>query len=218
MFAECIIAPVARTSGLPVSHTITGEFISASEAFRFGFVANKDLQVVQSGERTNAAGKPVGNKMPLSISGRDYSSLRPHLEYVSLPNHLVLHEPGGKLEFAYFLRVLRGYPTVRWRAWLEMSPEVRTRPVPNWRLEPELATDSDEVQKTVRELASKRAGYIIAPVKSKMLDDFGEAEAADRILKLYILEGLAAIGAGRRGFCRWSQPLRGDSLYLGRST
>jgi CRP-like cAMP-binding protein len=32
----------------------------------------------------------------------DYGSLRPHLEYVSLPNHLVLHEGGGKLEFVYF--------------------------------------------------------------------------------------------------------------------
>jgi CRP-like cAMP-binding protein len=65
-------------------------------------VARKDLQVVQSGERTNAAGKPVSNKILLSISDSDYSSLRPHLEYVSLPNHLVLHEAGGKLEFAYF--------------------------------------------------------------------------------------------------------------------
>ena len=33
------------------------------------------------------------------------------------------------------LRVLRGYPTVRWRAWLEISPEVKTRPVLNCRLE-----------------------------------------------------------------------------------
>jgi CRP-like cAMP-binding protein len=65
-------------------------------------VVNKDLQIVQSGERTNAAGKPVSNKILLSISDRDYSSLRPHLEYVSLPNHLVIHEAGGKLEFAYF--------------------------------------------------------------------------------------------------------------------
>src|SRR6202035_3169708 len=32
----------------------------------------------------------------------DYASLRPHLEYVNLPNHLVLHQAGGKLEFAYF--------------------------------------------------------------------------------------------------------------------
>ena len=27
---------------------------------------------------------------------------RPHLEYVELPDHLVLHEAGGNLEFAYF--------------------------------------------------------------------------------------------------------------------
>jgi hypothetical protein len=65
-------------------------------------MARKDLQVVQSGERTNAAGKPVGNKILLSASDSDYSSLRPHLEYVNLPNHLVLHEAGGRLEFAYF--------------------------------------------------------------------------------------------------------------------
>ena len=63
---------------------------------------SKPSQVVQSGERTNAEGKPVSNRILLSISDRDYSSLRPHLEYVSLPNHLILHEAGGKLEFAYF--------------------------------------------------------------------------------------------------------------------
>jgi CRP-like cAMP-binding protein len=63
---------------------------------------SKGLKIVQSGERTNAAGKPVGNIILLSISDSDYSSLRPHLEYVSLPNHLVLHEGSGKLEFAYF--------------------------------------------------------------------------------------------------------------------
>ncbi len=53
-------------------------------------------------ERTNAAGKQVSNKILLSISDSDYSSLRPHIEYVSLPNHFVLHEAGGKVEFAYF--------------------------------------------------------------------------------------------------------------------
>ena len=73
------------------------------ECFRFRIVAKKDLQIVLSGERTNPAGKSVSNKLLLSISDSDYSSLRPHLEYVSLPNHLVLHEAGGKLEFAHFL-------------------------------------------------------------------------------------------------------------------
>jgi CRP-like cAMP-binding protein len=65
-------------------------------------VERKELQVVQSGERTNAAGKPVSNKILLSISDSEYNSLRPHLEYVRLSNHLVLHEAGGKLKFAYF--------------------------------------------------------------------------------------------------------------------
>jgi hypothetical protein len=65
-------------------------------------LANKDLKTVLSGERTNAAGKPVSNIILLSISDSDYNSLRPHLEYVNLPNHQVLHEAGGKLEFAYF--------------------------------------------------------------------------------------------------------------------
>jgi CRP-like cAMP-binding protein len=57
---------------------------------------------VQSGERTNTEGKPVSSLILLSISGSDYSALRPHLEYVSLPNHLVLHEAGRRLQFAYF--------------------------------------------------------------------------------------------------------------------
>ena len=63
---------------------------------------SKDFQVVQSGERTNTEGKPVGSLILLSIPDSDYSLLRPYLEYVSLPNHLVLHEAGRKLEFAYF--------------------------------------------------------------------------------------------------------------------
>src|ERR1700689_3500803 len=63
---------------------------------------SKRSRVVQSGERTNTEGKLVSSLILLSISESDYSSLRPHLEYVSLPNHLVLHEARGKLEFAYF--------------------------------------------------------------------------------------------------------------------
>ena len=57
---------------------------------------------MQSGERTNAAGKPVSNRILLSISDSEYNSLRPHLEYVRLPNHLGLHETGETLDFAYF--------------------------------------------------------------------------------------------------------------------
>jgi len=65
-------------------------------------VTSKDRQVVQPGKRTNAAGKPVSNKILLSASDSEYSLLRSHLEYVSLPNHLVIHEAGAKLEYAYF--------------------------------------------------------------------------------------------------------------------
>jgi len=63
----------------------------------------KNPKVVHSGERTNAEGKPVSNLILQSMSDGEYSLLRPHLEYVSLPGHLVLHEGGGKVEFAYFL-------------------------------------------------------------------------------------------------------------------
>jgi CRP-like cAMP-binding protein len=63
---------------------------------------SKDFQIVQSGERTNTEGKPVSNLILLSMSDSDYGSLRPHLEYVSLPNHLILHEGGEKLDCAYF--------------------------------------------------------------------------------------------------------------------
>jgi CRP-like cAMP-binding protein len=65
-------------------------------------VESKGPQVVLSGERTNTEGKPVSNIILLSITDGDYASLRPHLEYVSLPNHVVLHEGGGRLEFVYF--------------------------------------------------------------------------------------------------------------------
>src|SRR5260370_632925 len=65
-------------------------------------VDGKGLQTVQSGERTNADGKPVSNIILLSTSDSGYNCLRAQLEDVGLPNHLVLHDGGGKLEFAYF--------------------------------------------------------------------------------------------------------------------
>lgn len=62
----------------------------------------KNIQVLNAGERTNTAGKPVSNIILLSLIDSDYDSLRPHLEYIELPDHLVLHEAGSRLEFAYF--------------------------------------------------------------------------------------------------------------------
>jgi CRP-like cAMP-binding protein len=66
-------------------------------------VKSKNPQVVQSGERTNPEGKPVSNLLLLSISDSDFGSLRPHLEYLDLPNHRILHECGATLEFAHFI-------------------------------------------------------------------------------------------------------------------
>src|SRR5579863_4668264 len=58
---------------------------------------------VQSGERTNSAGKPVRNKILLSIPNQEYRAIRPYLEYCSFPSHLTLHEPTETLRFVYFL-------------------------------------------------------------------------------------------------------------------
>jgi CRP-like cAMP-binding protein len=63
----------------------------------------KSTQVVRAGERTNAAGKPVSNKVLLSVPDNEYRLMRPHLKYVDLPSHLSLHEPTQSIEFVYFL-------------------------------------------------------------------------------------------------------------------
>jgi CRP-like cAMP-binding protein len=65
-------------------------------------VARKDFQIALPGERTNAAGKPVSNKLLLSIPDSEYHAIRPHLEFLSLPHHRTLYEPNRPLEFVYF--------------------------------------------------------------------------------------------------------------------
>jgi hypothetical protein len=56
--------------------------------------------------------------------------------------------------------------------------------------QPEFVTNTDKLREAVRERASERAGYIAALAKSKMLDDFGEPDAADAVIKPYFLRGL----------------------------
>ncbi len=63
----------------------------------------KTQQTLQAGERTNPAGKPVANKILLSIPDEEYSKIRLHLEFVELPNHATLHEPHEHQQYAYFL-------------------------------------------------------------------------------------------------------------------
>ena len=52
--------------------------------------------------RTDAAGKSVRNIVLLSIPDSEYDLIRPHLEPIDLPHHLVLHDAGEKIKFAYF--------------------------------------------------------------------------------------------------------------------
>jgi len=65
-------------------------------------VARRDFQIAQSGERTNGAGKPVSNKLLLSIPDSEYHAIRPHLDFLSLPPHRTLYEPNRPIEFVYF--------------------------------------------------------------------------------------------------------------------
>jgi len=62
----------------------------------------RDFQIMQPNERTTAAGNRVGNKILLSISDKEYALIRPHLEFLGMPHHLSLYEPGQPLEFVHF--------------------------------------------------------------------------------------------------------------------
>ena len=58
---------------------------------------------VLRGERTNAAGKPVANRILLALPDEEFQAVRQELQYVELPQSTVLFEPRRKLEWAYFL-------------------------------------------------------------------------------------------------------------------
>jgi CRP-like cAMP-binding protein len=60
-------------------------------------------QPLRAGERTSGTGKAVSNAILLSLPDAEYLRIRPHLQFVNLPHHENLHEPGRKLKFAYFL-------------------------------------------------------------------------------------------------------------------
>ena len=62
----------------------------------------KDFLATQSGSRTNASGKSIKNKILLSIPDDEYRVVRPHLEYLTLPDRDTLHDPSEKLRFAHF--------------------------------------------------------------------------------------------------------------------
>jgi CRP-like cAMP-binding protein len=57
---------------------------------------------MQPSERTTIAGNQIGNKILLSISDKEYDLIHPHLEFLNMPPHLSLYEPGQPLEFVHF--------------------------------------------------------------------------------------------------------------------
>src|ERR1700689_2157667 len=57
---------------------------------------------MQPNERTTSTGNRVGNKILLSISDKEYALILPHLEFIRMPHHLSLYEPGQPLEFVHF--------------------------------------------------------------------------------------------------------------------
>src|SRR6202171_3884416 len=66
-------------------------------------MSGKNFRVAQTGQRTNAEGKQVSNKVLLAAPDNEYELMRADLTYVELPDHLSLHEPAQNIEFVYFL-------------------------------------------------------------------------------------------------------------------
>ena len=57
---------------------------------------------MQANVRTSTAGNRVGNQILLSIPPKEYALILPHLEFLGMPHHLTLYEPGQPLEFVHF--------------------------------------------------------------------------------------------------------------------
>jgi CRP-like cAMP-binding protein len=60
------------------------------------------LAIVQPGERTSPAGKPVRNKLLLAIPDEEFRKIRSRLQFVELPHHFILHQPHQAVRFAHF--------------------------------------------------------------------------------------------------------------------
>jgi CRP-like cAMP-binding protein len=63
---------------------------------------NGESEFFLPGERTNGEGKPIGNRILLSLPESEYNALRSFLGFVHMPHHASLHEPDQRIEFAYF--------------------------------------------------------------------------------------------------------------------
>jgi CRP-like cAMP-binding protein len=60
------------------------------------------LAIVQPGERTSPAGKPVRNRLLLAIPDEEFRKVRARLQFIDLPHHFILHQPHQTVRFAHF--------------------------------------------------------------------------------------------------------------------
>src|SRR6202048_3156095 len=65
-------------------------------------MSQKNFRDATAGQRTNAEGKQVSNRVLLATPDNEYKLMRPDLRYIDLPHHLSLHEPTQNIEFVYF--------------------------------------------------------------------------------------------------------------------
>jgi CRP-like cAMP-binding protein len=65
-------------------------------------MSQRNFRDAPAGQRTNADGKHVSNKVLLAMPDSEYQLIRPDLKYIDLPDHLSLHEPTQNIEFVYF--------------------------------------------------------------------------------------------------------------------
>ncbi len=52
--------------------------------------------------RTDTSGARIENLTLLRIPDEEYNLIRPHLEFIDIRAYQSLHEPGERLEYAYF--------------------------------------------------------------------------------------------------------------------
>jgi CRP-like cAMP-binding protein len=53
-------------------------------------------------ERTGPQGHPITNNLLLSLPDHEFEQVRGPLEFLDLPDHLNLHQPGEDVQYAYF--------------------------------------------------------------------------------------------------------------------
>jgi len=63
---------------------------------------NRRTSGEQDGGRTDASGARIENLILLRIPDEEYTLIRPRLEFVQIRAYQNLHEPGERLEYAYF--------------------------------------------------------------------------------------------------------------------